>query len=681
MSVVDNQIFETMKHGVDARFAFLKPYVPDSGFLAGPEKLFDSRWWERPDLWMGWDNCHYPMNYSFLLQQGVPALLQRAYRGLHSAQTIENRERLQAIIVFLEQFVDFIAKHSDMAEKQAQADPADAERLRLIANNCRQLSLGAPGTFLQGVQLFYFAWRVRSLNYTSCIGRLDVQLQALYEKDRANGMTREVALALLCELIVKLNKMGQGDTLMNVMLGGVDKAGQDCTSDLSVLIMEAAEKCAMPEPHINVRIHEHTPAFFWDAACKLIAKGQGQGTIYVDEAVIPQLVQSGYPLEIARCYANDGCTEVTLEGSSDIQFWQVETMKSFELALFNGKENPCAPYTPIRKWNRQDQNKVYKSQLVFGIESGNIESCENFQQFMACFYRQWDAQLKIYCERISEQINIDKEQQTRQTSLLVQALIPRCLDEGVEAIRGGYSSDNYQLLSGSLPTVADCLAGVKTVVFEDQRCTLPELLSALSCDFHNDEPLRQLFVNAPKFGNDDPAVDDIAAELATHFCDFVEKYPFPHQIRVLPGMYNIDFMLFASILGATPDGRHAGDPICCHYSPTPAKATKGPTAALHSAARGNLKRGVAASPVYLTLPRLLDVDYPQTVSALMKGIQLLQLPIVNLSIASEAELLDAVEHPDAHRDLVVRVWGYNAYFVDLDKPLQQHIIDRIMTQV
>ena len=677
---MENQIFKTMKQGVEARFAFLKPNISETGVLAGPEKLFDSRWWERSDLWMGWDNCHYPLNYSFLLQQGVPALLQRANRGLCRAQTIENRERLQAIIVFLERFISFIAEHAALAEKQAQTCPADAERLHLIANNCLQLSQGAPETFLQGLQLFYFAWRVRSLNYTSCIGRLDVQLQPLYDKDRADGMTREAALAYLCELIVKLNKMGQGDTLMNVMLGGVDKAGRDSTSELSVQIIEAAEKCAMPEPHINVRIHEQTPAYFWEAVCKLIAQGQGQGTLYLDEAIIPQLVKSGYDLEVARCYANDGCTEVTLEGSSDIQFWQVEAMKTLELALFNGKDNPCAPYSPIRKWNRQEQSKVYKSQLVFGIESGDVQACKTFQQFMVCFYRQWDAQLTRYCERICEQIISDKEQQTRQTSLLVQSLTPRCLDEGVEVIRGGYVCDNYQLLSGSLPTVADCLAGIQKVVFEDERCSMADLLTALACNFQNYEPLRQQLADAPKFGNDDPMVDGIAAELATHFCEFVEKYPFPHQIHVLPGMYNIDFILFASILGATPDGRHAGDPICCHYSPTPSKAINGPTAALQSAAKGNLERGVAASPVYLTLPRLLDVDYPATVSALIKGIQTLHLPIVNLSIASEAELLDAVEHPEAHRDLVVRVWGYNAYFVDLDRPLQQHIIDRIMTQ-
>ena len=170
--------------------------------------------------------------------------------------------------------------------------------------------------------------------------------------------------------------------------------------------------------------------------------------------------------------------------------------------------------------------------------------------------------------------------------------------------------------------------------------------------------------------------DLLAADVAKHFCDAVESYPFPLGVKVLPGIYNIDFVMFASVLGATPDGRNAGDAISCHYSPTPSRAVKGVTAALYSSAKGNLFRGVAASPVYLTLPRLFDTDYSQVVSALLEGCVALRLPIVNFSIVNTVELEDARRHPEKHRDLVVRVWGYNAYFVDLDDELQLHIINR-----
>lgn len=672
-----NAVFERMNAGAVGRFALLGCHIPESGLIAGVEKLEHIAPYPCPEAWdIGEDNCHYPLNYAFLLRHGIPALIARAQTGLDAAVQEECRSRLAAIIRFLEDFRSFIASHAALAAARMRMLPQDAQRLSRIAENCRALTEGPPKNFEQAVQLFYFAWRVRSINYTSCIGRLDIQLGDAYCRSIEEGMPRSQARELLCELIRKLNAMGSGDTLMNVMLGGVDEHGNDVSSDLGVLIMECCGELGLSEPHINVRYHMGTPAYFKRAAEKLVSYGQGQGTLYVDEQIIPQLLRRGIPLDAARCYANDGCTEVTLEGRAGIFFWQMESMKCLELALHNGKESPNAPHTPVRKWNRTWKPQRYDSQLAMGFESGDVCQCETFAQFMACFLRQYDYQLDLYCRRISDAIREHKETDRYQTSLLAQCMLPSVLDTGLEPVRGGLDCDNYQLLSGSIPTVADSLYAVKEAVFDRRLCTMEQLMAAIDANFAGYEDLQAQLRSIQKFGNDEDGVDCLSAQLAAHFCDVVEQYPFPHGIQVLPGMYNIDFIMFASILGATPDGRNAGEAICCHYSPTPSRAVKGVTAALYSAAKGDLPRGCAASPVYLTLPRLMDTDYTQVVAALYEGCVALRLPIVNLSIVSTAELEDARLHPEKHRDLVVRVWGYNAYFVDLDDELQLHIINR-----
>ena len=672
-------VFNRMLNGAMGRFALLGCHIPDAGVIAGAEKLDNVFPFPCPEEWsIGEDNSHYPLSYAFLIENGIPALMARAEASLARVQAEENRLRLEAILLFLRLFKSFIGSHAALAESRARVDTNDVRRLLRIARNCHALTEGAPQSFEQALQLFYFAWRLRSVNHTSCIGRMDVQLGRSYARSIAAGMTRQEAHDLICELVRKLNAMGTGDTLMNVMLGGVDEDGHDVSSDLGVLIMECCGELGLSEPHVNIRYHAKTPDFFKRAVEALISRCQGQGTLYVDEHIIPQLVRRGVPLRVARCYANDGCTEVTLEGNAGIFFWQMESMKSLELALFNGRESPNAPHVPVRKWNRRFQPKPYESGLEIGFESGEVTLCKTFDDFMACFYRQYDHQLARYCQRISQAILEHKQSDRFQTSLLAQCMIPRVLDTGLEPVRGGYGCDNYQLLSGSIPTVADSLYAVKEAVFDRRICTMGELMDALRENFEGHELLQAQLRAIAKFGNDEDGVDMIASEVACHFCAFVEGYPFPHGVQVFPGMYNIDFLMFASILGATPDGRDAGDAIGCHYSPTPNRAVKGATAALFSASKGDLPRGLAASPVYLTLPRLVDADYPQIISSLLYGCEALRLPIVNLSIVDTAELEDARVHPEKHRDLVVRVWGYNAYFVDLDDDLQLHIINRTL---
>lgn len=650
--------------------------VTDGEWLAGPvvSRYTGGLPWARMRS-SCWDNAHFPLDYGLLLREGVPGVVRRA-EAPREGLTPYGAAYRQAIAQTYRMVQGSIRQHAERAEALAGEHP-DSRTLAATAANCRALAEGAPQTFAQGVQLFWFLWRLRS-GFTSCIGRLDIALWPLYERDVPARLSRDGAKALLLELWQKLNAVYSGDTLMNVMLSGVDEAGRDVTNDLTLLLMETTMQTRGSEPHLNARFSKDSTEPYLDCLSRMIAMGQGQGVLYNDDVMIPALVAHGVPLEAARCYANDGCTEITLDSRSPILFWQMEMVKTLELTLFRGQENPCAPHGQVHKWNRNLPSFSFQTSLRFGHDSGDLAAMASFDEVYAAFLDQLTYQTDGFLERIADELRRIEDGEEVVTSPFVGGSVAASLDRGLDPLRGGYPVRNYQLLSGSIPTVADALYAVKRAVFEDGLCTLPELLAALAENFEGREPLRQSLLRLPKYGNDSDEVDALAADIARRFCEQVEAYRAPHGARILPGIYNIDFHMFASTLGATPDGRRAGDLICDHFSPTPGRAIRGPGCVLQSAAKADLARGCAASPLYLTLPAGVSGPDPALIRSLMSAILALGLPLVSIAVYSRRDLEDAMAHPETHGDLIVRVWGYNARFVDLDEKLQRHVLERIL---
>lgn len=660
--------------GFERRLKLQGVHIPETGIIVGralPEKELP---FGDPSVSIGWDNAHFPLGYGFILQKGIPAIIEMSEEKASLSEDADAQRK--GIATVYKSLLSHISRHLEAAAS-LNKDNKD-ERLSSIAENLEPLLKGPPENFAQAVQLFWFLWRARQYAFSSCVGRMDVFLKPFYEKSVKTEEDREKALDLICELWEKMNMVASGDTLMNVMLGGVDSTGEDISSDLSVLLMEATMKTAKSEPHINIRYHKNTPDWFLNKAAQLIAMGQGQGVQYHDEAIIPALVDKGIPLELARLYANDGCTEVTIDGHSGIQFWQMEMVKTLELCLFKGEENPVRPHKKAHKWTYKRPAAYYSTQLVTGYDSGDPRQASSFQEFYEMFLKQLYFQMDNFLKRIDEKILEDKTTDITFTSLIVCGGIESSVKKGLDPLRGGFDVDNYQLLSGSIPTTADSLAGLKYAVYEKKLCTMDELIEALSTDFENNPELRKVLAGAPKFGNGEDSADGIAADIAEKFISYVEGHKSPEGVRIWPGIYNIDFNLFASVLGATPDGRHSGDMICDHFSPTPGTAKKGPTAVLRSASKAPLHRGCAASPVYITLPGGKGLCTPEVINRLTTGIRELNLPVVSIAAYDRETLEDAALHPEKHQDLIVRVWGYNARFVDLDSSLQQHIINRIL---
>lgn len=673
-------------------------WVPKSGWLAGRRNRDknDSKRkyladWTMLSFVFEIDNCHYPMADSYL-QYGIDGVIRIAAETLETLQNnlqSELQDQTQLDIAYLESllhvwkcFRQFVADHMVLALECAKQETSDTKKKRYekIAKICQNLTINKPNTFCEALQLFWFAYLFRSPFGAGCIGRLDQLLYPFYKHDCEMGIwDQQEAEKMLEEMFTRMNEINTGDTLRNLMLSGQDAKGNDQTNEITYLILEVYEHTGGAEPHLNVRFHEKTPKKLRDNCIKMLSSGSGQPTIYFDEAVLPAMEKAGICHEDACQYANDGCTETVIAGKSAIVFWQYEMVKTVELTLFGGNENPCVKPVSMKKNSIHGVEFIPKTNLLLGIKSKKPQELTTFSEFLSAFFEQMDHQLDNYFLIIKQKM--EEDQTVSVTNPFTAGTFEKCLRTGKDPLRGGgFDITNYQLLSGSIGTAADCLYAIQSAVYEKKLVTMEELIKALSVDFEGYEVLRQQLLHLPKYGNDKKEVDALAKQIADHFLARVNAFRGPEDTLLYPGLYNIDFKIFANVTGATPDGRRFRDAIAEHCSPTPGAAKKGPTAILNSASALPMKEGFASSVLHLTLDKngySMGADRIKIIDTLLRASEKKKIPVLSLTMYDKAELLDAQLHPEKHQDLIVRVWGFQARFTELDKELQDHIINRI----
>ncbi len=664
-------------------FEMYETEIPKSGLLAGiHQPMLKYNFAKSSQVWEIFeaDNMHYPMGNA-CLEYGIAGILERTAER-SSSDTDETAAYRQAIHDVYAEIRRFVQRHEERAERLSRevSDPSERERLLRIAGICAGLDKGRPKSFAEALQLFWFLYLLRSPFGGGCIGRLDQRLYPFCLMDVENGVwDRQEALSMIMQFYEKLNRMTTGDTLRNLMLSGQNEKGEDETNELTYLFLEAYERVQDAEPHLNVRIHEKTPPGLRETCIRMLASGKGQPTIYFDRNIIPAMERAGILRKDACGYANDGCTETVIEGRSGITFWQHEMVKTVELTVFNGRENPFIYPVSMKKNRAEAPSFEPRTCLELGFGSGDVEEMQSFEDFTAAFRRQLDFQLSHWIRVIDQKIEADERDTL--TSPLIGGTLEESVLTGKDPLRGGgFSIPNYQLLSGTVSTAADCMRAVEYCVFEKGYCTLAELRDALAADFEGYEILRSRLLRAPKYGNGDERVNELAALISRWFLDRVSAYRSRSGKRIHPGLYNIDFKIFANITGATPDGRRFRDAIGEHCSPTPGAAVSGPTAIVQSAAALPMEEGYASSVLQLTLDGsgfVMGADRERIISRLMEVSEKAGIPVWNLAVYERRELLEAREDPEKYRDLIVRVWGFNARFVELDRELQDHIINRI----
>ncbi len=651
-------------------------HIPQSGLLAGLHKpVFSKNLFKNA---FGEDNVHFPMGDA-VLKYGVQGVLELTAKRTaeDTEETAVYRQAVHGVYIGVR---EFILKHMDRALEMKRGRPEDAGRLQKIADNCQALAQGRPGNFIQALQLFWFMYLLRRPFGGGCIGRLDQKLYPFCKKELDEGTwDREEAIGAVMQFYGYLNEIRTGDTLRNLMLSGQDESGRDQTNELTWLFLEAYERTGDAEPHLNVRLHPGSPKELKDACVRMLSEGKGQPTLYFDRWIMPAMERAGIAHTDACRYANDGCTETVIDGRSHIAFWQHEMVKTVELTMFNGEENPSIYPVSMRKNSKDMPEFTPETGLLTGFRSGEIENMDIFDDFLSAFKAQLWFQLDRELETIGRKIHEDET--VTMTSPFLAGTFEDCLITGRDPLRGGgFSVYDYQLLSGTVTTAADSLRAIEYCVFEKKYCTLNELREAMAVDFKGREPLRQRLLHAPKYGCGEERVDELAAWISRLFIDRVDAYRTESGKRVWPGLYNIDFKIFANITGATPDGRRFRDPIAEHCSPTPGAAKKGPTAIIESASRLPMREGYASSPLHITLNKsdfVMGADREGIVARLIEACDEAGVPVLNISMYDASELRRAQQEPERYKDLIVRVWGFNARFVELDEELQEHIIRRI----
>ncbi|MFX1364150.1 MAG: pyruvate formate lyase family protein [Promethearchaeota archaeon] len=588
---------------------------------------------------------------------------------------VEQKNFLRAAIITLESVIKFANRYAVLAKKSANKQENNQRKkiLEEIAKTCQWIPANPPRTFIEAIQFFYFIHLVRYLEYSTLgIGvRIDKVFGPYYERDLKEGrISKEEALGILQLLWVKLNELGlvysptvssvYGGvaSLQAVTIGGTDDMGKDVTNDLTYLTMEAAKSLKIIEPSIALRIHEGTPDEVYSKAINVIKTGIGYPSLFNDEALIPLFEHWGVPSHDAKQYAVSGCVYIEIPGKNIVRrsvgyfvlpkclWWALHQGVNPKTGEQHGARTPD-PAT-FKSW--EDVLDAYAEQVKFFTEK--IEHLERINNQL----------LAEYCPRP-----------------FYSSLLDGCIEQGKDCRKWVYNSMIHhfaQVIGGT--NVADAITAIRKVVFEDKKVTLPELIKIMDENWKNHEYIRQICLNAPKFGNDDDYADLIAREVQARGETAMElvKDPFGYSHRGDGSAVSATYGL-ANDTPATPDGRLDGEPFAdSTLAPAPGRDKKGPTAVLRSVSKISTIDTFNHLLNQKFLPKFLREDLKPLFLAYLKTWKALNIPHIQFNIVDKETLLQAKAHPVEYTDLIVRVAGFSAYFVDLSSGLQDHIIAR-----
>jgi len=629
---------------------------------------------------LGLGLCLIVVDYAKVLNEGLNKIVNDAEEELRalrylSTDDVKKADFLRSVIIANTAIVRIAHRFADLATEMAsgEKDAGRRKELERIAETCRWVPGNPARTFYEAMQSFWFIWVMVASGATPG-GRFDQFMYPFYKKDKEEGkITDDDVLEWLECLRIKvmqLNFVGGGKGQRekwagmarwnNWVIGGVTPDGEDATNELSYLILEAAKDCQTPHHTITVRINEKTPEALMLKALEVVKTGMGMPAFIGDRSYIGYLVSQGVSLQDARNYALAGCLDVNIPGKSRINaFGMFNAALVFEVFMNNGVE----PRT-----GRQ-----------LGPKTGDFERFETFDDFMKAF----KVHLAYFMGLAAEEHNILLQAQRElypdavHSSLMVDAI-----KVGRDALDRVLPFENGSALNVvGLINVADSMAAVKKLVFDEKKVTKRELKAALAANWQGNGygEIRKMCLAAPKYGNGDPYVDSIAAELYQFWADTAVTFPSAWGGTTKPtGISITAHAPGGALTGATPDGRRAGETLADGtMSPAQGKDTQGPTAVIRSALAIN------QVPFQATLlnmkfhpSALKTTEDMRKLSMLMRTYFSLGGKHIQFNVVNREMLLEGQKHPEKHRDLIVRVAGYSAYFVQLTRPVQDEIMTR-----
>ena len=620
---------------------------------------------------------HSSPDYSQILTYGVEGLIGRIRSRLTDPCTPEQRSELEGMILSLNAMITLGERYAAEAYRLASREPDFKRKSQLmeISAICRKVPRKPAEDLREAVQSLWFTYMcvmLENWGTGNTFLRIDQYLYPYYLRSMENGMSVQEAYELIASLLINCNcdcvvysearshGFAGNNSGCSFTVGGVTPDGACAVNEVSYLVLEAERAVNMGSDDIVVRIGPDTPKEFVFMACEVARDVGGKLKFLGDNCAIQNLMLDGMSRRQANDYAVVGCTSPVVGGLSyNVPGGIISLPGILELVLTNGKQR--------------------LSGLQLGAETGDPAAFRSYEELWQAFCTQVRYVIP-FCHAIK---NADKQVISQyMPSPLQSALLPVCIERGTDVIDGGTKPFYHFAMSlAGAPNVGDSLAAIKKYVFEEQVVTLGEICEALDHNFEGYEDLRRLLVRAPKFGNDDPYVDSIVNDVLSFVSDVVaETAGFNGATSPVAAAAVTANIGLGMVCGATPDGRKAGEPISeGGISPAQGSNDHGATATMMSVARldhTKLRHGevlnMRINPEAVATPDKLRKFQSLIETYLNEGAFLVQFNIV-----STETLRDAQIHPENHRDLVVRVATYAAYFVELGAELQNDIIRRM----
>lgn len=611
------------------------------------------------------------------LELGPKGLMTKAYEKLKNCDE-NQKEFYECTIIVLEGVCHFMMRYHDYILTMLESLEDDNKKsLQRVADICANLASRPAQSFHEAVQSLWFLFVVLHMESNASSfspGRMDQYLYPYYQKVIEKGIiSKQEALEILECLWLKFNqivylrnqhsaKYFAGFPIgFNIAIGGIDENGCDIYNELSLLLLKAQYHLGLPQPNLSVRLNKNSSHELIQEAIKVVAKGSGMPQFFNDEAIVNSMIKDlGIEEKDARNYAIVGCVELTTHGNnlgwSDAAMFNLN--KALELTMNHGK--------------------CLLTNEPIGLDLGSIETYESFEDLENAFQKQID----YFIEKMMKaEIVVEKAHQDCLPTAFLSTVIDSCLEKGVDVTRGGakYNLSGIQMIQ--IANLADSLAAIKVLVYDEKMITRHELLEALQADFKGYEIIQTMLLNkVPKYGNDVKWVDELGAKWAGYFRERMKDYTNYRGGLYHTGMYTVSAHVpMGENVGASPDGRNALTPLADGgMSPVYGRDMAGPTAVLKSVSR--------MKDSYTTNGGLLNMkflpEFFKTETGMMKFENFLRafvdlkIPHIQFNVVRREDLLDAKLHPEQHRSLTIRVAGYTAYFVELAGKLQDEIIER-----
>lgn len=669
---------------------------------------------------------HVSVDYAKVLRMGFNGIIQEAVDRLDSLRPSDcdfpmQKAFLDAVIISAKAAIRFAARFASLAAEMAAAekDTCRKKELETIAAVCRRVPANSATSYYEACQAFWFVHsilQIESNGHSVSPMRFDQYMYPYFKADMERGSLRcEFAQELTDCVFLKLNEInkvrdaastkafGGYPLFQNLIVGGQTADGDDATNELSFLCLEATKHTRLAQPSISVRVWDGTPDELMLKAADITAIGTGMPAYYNDSVIIPALIKRGLSLEDARDYGIIGCVEPQKGGKTD--GWHdagfFNLAKALEITLHNGRADG----------------------MQIGLETGEAEDFTEIGQVTDAYRKQMEYFVMLMA---NAENSVDTAHAQRAPLPFLSSLIDDCIARGKSAMEGGAHYNFTGPQGVGTANVGDSFEVLKKLVFEEKRISMRSLVAALDANFestpldnetavtigvyqalyqagaisrekvaemnnyysgnyNNGEYIRQMLLNrAPKFGNDVDEVDEFARMAALIYCREVEKYRNPRGGTFQPGLYPASInVAMGATTGATPDGRKSGAPLADGVSPSAGADKFGPTAVMNSVAK--LDHVVASNGTLLNQkfhPAVLQGESGyRDLMNLIRGYFRKKGMHVQFNVVSRETLVDAQKHPEQYKNLVVRVAGYSAQFVTLDKSIQDDIINRTEQEV